>query len=164
MRGAHLEHVAHVRDAGRVPAGNVLVEILQSIEEVAHVGDARDVPVGDGAVRRNSGCLVSVDRLDRRVQGVLLREGVGRRRRRRRRGVGRPWGWRRRRHRRRRGNHRQVPEGQEHRQPLRRAGDTTDGADGGQSRRPRQRCGADAVQHAAGDDPQETSEAHEASH
>jgi len=31
---AHEEHVAHVRDAGRVPAGNVRVEILQVPEEV----------------------------------------------------------------------------------------------------------------------------------
>eukprot|EP00964_Phaeocystis_antarctica_P089533 scaffold57163_cov58-Phaeocystis_antarctica.AAC.2 len=77
MRGAHPEHVAHVRDAGRVPAGNVRVEVLQVVEEEAHVGDARDVPVGDGAVRRNGGCRVSVDRLDRRLQGVRAREGVG---------------------------------------------------------------------------------------
>eukprot|EP00964_Phaeocystis_antarctica_P133610 scaffold97822_cov51-Phaeocystis_antarctica.AAC.2 len=86
MRGAHDEHEVHVRDAGRVPAGNVLVEVLQVVEEVAHVGDARDVPVGDGAVRRNGGCRVIVDRLDRRLQGGLAREGVGRRWRRRGRG------------------------------------------------------------------------------
>eukprot|EP00964_Phaeocystis_antarctica_P024100 scaffold13486_cov55-Phaeocystis_antarctica.AAC.4 len=71
------EHVAHVRDARRVPAGNVHVKVLQVIEEVAHVGDARDVPVGDGAVRRNSGCRVSVDRLDRRLQRGRAREGDG---------------------------------------------------------------------------------------
>ena len=81
MRGAHVEHVAHVRDAGRIPAGNVRVEVLQVIEELAHVGDPRDVPVGDGAVRHNGGCRVSVDRLDCRLQGGLAREGVGRRRR-----------------------------------------------------------------------------------
>eukprot|EP00964_Phaeocystis_antarctica_P129381 scaffold93231_cov69-Phaeocystis_antarctica.AAC.1 len=88
MRGAHPEHAVHVRDAGRVPAGNVRVEILQVIEELAHVGDARDVPVGDGAVRGNGGCWVSVDRLDCRLQGGRARERVG---------VGPWWQWRRRR-------------------------------------------------------------------
>ena len=43
MRGAHVEHVAHVRDARRVPAGNVRVKVLQVTEEPAHVGDARDI-------------------------------------------------------------------------------------------------------------------------
>eukprot|EP00964_Phaeocystis_antarctica_P136651 scaffold101108_cov39-Phaeocystis_antarctica.AAC.1 len=81
MRRAHPEHGVHGCDAGRVPAGNVRVKVLQVIEEVAHVGDARDVPVGDGAVRRNGRCWVSVDRLDRRLQGDRAREGVGRRRR-----------------------------------------------------------------------------------
>ena len=38
-RGAHPEHVAHGRDVGGVPAGNVRVEVRQCIEEVAHVGD-----------------------------------------------------------------------------------------------------------------------------
>ena len=47
--GAHVEHVAHVRDAGCVPTGYVRVEILQVREEVAHIGDGRDVPFGDGA-------------------------------------------------------------------------------------------------------------------
>eukprot|EP00964_Phaeocystis_antarctica_P096873 scaffold63096_cov53-Phaeocystis_antarctica.AAC.4 len=73
-RGAHVEHVFHVRDPGGVPAGNVRVEILQVLEEVAHVGDGRDVPVGNGAVRRNGSSLVSVERLDRRLQGSLGRE------------------------------------------------------------------------------------------
>eukprot|EP00964_Phaeocystis_antarctica_P099930 scaffold65681_cov57-Phaeocystis_antarctica.AAC.1 len=51
--GAHLEHVAHVRDAGGIPVGNVRIEILQIVEEVAHVRDGRDAPVGDGSVLRN---------------------------------------------------------------------------------------------------------------
>ena len=38
-RGAHIEHAVHGRDLGRVPAGNVRVEVLQVSEEVAHVGD-----------------------------------------------------------------------------------------------------------------------------
>ena len=61
-RGAHREHVAHVCDAGGVPAGNVRVEAFEEaaeliitvivtviiiFEEGAHVGDGRDVPVGD---------------------------------------------------------------------------------------------------------------------
>eukprot|EP00964_Phaeocystis_antarctica_P061151 scaffold36502_cov54-Phaeocystis_antarctica.AAC.2 len=83
MRGAHGEHVTHVRDAGRVPAGNVRVKVLQVIEELAHVGDARDVPVGEGAVRRNGHIRVFGEGQDRRLQGYLAREGAGRRRRRR---------------------------------------------------------------------------------
>eukprot|EP00964_Phaeocystis_antarctica_P012644 scaffold6966_cov30-Phaeocystis_antarctica.AAC.1 len=70
-RGAHPEHIAHVRDAGRVPAGDVLVEVLQVVEEAPHVGDGRDVPVGDGAALRR----VSVVRLERRLQGCLGCEG-----------------------------------------------------------------------------------------
>jgi hypothetical protein len=88
MRGAHLEHVAHGRDAGGVPAGNVRVEVLQVIEEGAHVGDCRDVPVGDGAACRSGGSRVSVELLDLSLQGGLGREDAGRR------------GWRRRRWRR----------------------------------------------------------------
>eukprot|EP00964_Phaeocystis_antarctica_P116889 scaffold80746_cov54-Phaeocystis_antarctica.AAC.6 len=54
-RGAHVEHILHGRDAGRVPAGNVRVEtqsiaigiviVIQTVrtvsarEEEAHVGD-----------------------------------------------------------------------------------------------------------------------------
>eukprot|EP00964_Phaeocystis_antarctica_P045219 scaffold26019_cov69-Phaeocystis_antarctica.AAC.2 len=68
---------AHVRDPGGVPAGNVRVEILQISEELSHVGDGRDAPLGDGAVLRNGGSRVSVERLDRRLQGALGREGVG---------------------------------------------------------------------------------------
>eukprot|EP00964_Phaeocystis_antarctica_P038033 scaffold21758_cov46-Phaeocystis_antarctica.AAC.5 len=85
MRGAHEEHAVHGCDAGRVPVGYVRVKVLQVVEELAHVGDARDVPVGDGAVRRNGGCRVPVDRPDRRLQGVLVREGVC---------VGPWWRWR----------------------------------------------------------------------
>eukprot|EP00964_Phaeocystis_antarctica_P066232 scaffold40007_cov43-Phaeocystis_antarctica.AAC.2 len=48
-RGAHLEHLLHVRDARGVPAGYVRIEVPQGIEELLHVGDARDAPVGDGA-------------------------------------------------------------------------------------------------------------------
>eukprot|EP00964_Phaeocystis_antarctica_P012385 scaffold6827_cov55-Phaeocystis_antarctica.AAC.6 len=54
-RGAHLEHGDHVRDAGRIPIGNVRVEILQAFEEVAHIGDGRHAPVSDGAVNRSGG-------------------------------------------------------------------------------------------------------------
>ena len=68
MRGAHGEHAAHVRDAGRVPVGYVLVEIIESIEEPAHVGHVRDVPAGDGAVPLNGGRPVSVERPERRLQ------------------------------------------------------------------------------------------------
>eukprot|EP00964_Phaeocystis_antarctica_P055511 scaffold32656_cov108-Phaeocystis_antarctica.AAC.2 len=88
---AHHEHAVHIRDLGRVPIGNVRIEILQVIEELVHVGDGRDVPLGDGAVRCNSGSRVAVVRLDRRLQRGLRREGVGvgprRRRRRGRRGA-----------------------------------------------------------------------------
>ena len=41
---AHSKHVAHVRDAGGIPAGDVGVEVAQIDEEVAHVGHARHVP------------------------------------------------------------------------------------------------------------------------
>eukprot|EP00964_Phaeocystis_antarctica_P118752 scaffold82504_cov48-Phaeocystis_antarctica.AAC.1 len=62
---------------------------MQAPEELTHVGDGRDAPVGDGSVRRNGGSRVSVEGLDRRLQGGLGREGVcegaGRWRRRRRR-------------------------------------------------------------------------------
>ena len=71
----HLEHLAHVRDAGGVPAGNVRIEVLQAVEEPTHVGDGRDVPVGDGTVRRRSTIRVySVERLDGPPQGTLARE------------------------------------------------------------------------------------------
>eukprot|EP00964_Phaeocystis_antarctica_P144020 scaffold109703_cov52-Phaeocystis_antarctica.AAC.2 len=48
-RGAHLEHLPHVRDAGGVPVGYICVENMSDtvnivIEELAHVGDGRDVP------------------------------------------------------------------------------------------------------------------------
>ena len=66
-RGADRKHLAHVRDAVGIPAGYIRVEVLQVIEEPTHIGDGRDVPVGDGAVRRNGGCRVSVERLDRRL-------------------------------------------------------------------------------------------------
>eukprot|EP00964_Phaeocystis_antarctica_P009908 scaffold5379_cov58-Phaeocystis_antarctica.AAC.2 len=36
---AHLEHPAHVCDAGGIPFGNVNVEIPQALEEVARVRD-----------------------------------------------------------------------------------------------------------------------------
>ena len=87
-RGAHAEHVAHVSDAGGVPAGNVRVEARQVTEEGAHVGDGGDVPVGDGAACRSGGSRVSVELLDLSLQGGLGREDAGRR------------GWRRRRWRR----------------------------------------------------------------
>eukprot|EP00964_Phaeocystis_antarctica_P141544 scaffold106602_cov51-Phaeocystis_antarctica.AAC.2 len=91
MRGAHPEHVAHVRDTGRIPARNVRVKVLHVVEEPAHVGDARDVPVGNGAVCRNGGGRVRIVGLDRCLQGGRARErvGVGPRRRRRRRRAGR---------------------------------------------------------------------------
>ena len=63
--GAHVEHEGHICDVGRVPAGNVRVEVLQVVEEPVHVGDGRDVPVGDGAARRSGGSLVSVVRFAR---------------------------------------------------------------------------------------------------
>eukprot|EP00964_Phaeocystis_antarctica_P032600 scaffold18453_cov65-Phaeocystis_antarctica.AAC.4 len=94
-RGAHPEHLVHVRHAGGVPIGNVRVEVLQVREEPAHVGDGRDVPIGDGAVRLNSGIRGSVVGLGRRLQLVLARKDVieqaaaaacGRQRRGRRRG------------------------------------------------------------------------------
>ena len=44
---------------------------------MAHVGHARDVPVGDGPVLFDGGSRVGVVRLDRRLQGALVREGVG---------------------------------------------------------------------------------------
>ena len=84
--GAHLEHLVHGRDAGGVPAGDVLVEILQVIEELLHVGDGRDVPLGDGAALRSGGSRVSVVGLDLRHQGGLGREDTGRGRRWARRG------------------------------------------------------------------------------
>eukprot|EP00964_Phaeocystis_antarctica_P031198 scaffold17666_cov66-Phaeocystis_antarctica.AAC.3 len=37
--GAHVEHVGHVRDAGRVPVGYVRVEGFLVLENPAHVGD-----------------------------------------------------------------------------------------------------------------------------
>eukprot|EP00964_Phaeocystis_antarctica_P057099 scaffold33741_cov63-Phaeocystis_antarctica.AAC.10 len=52
-RGAHPEHLPHVRDAGGVPAGDVRIEVLQAPEELLHVGHGRDAPLGDGAVLRN---------------------------------------------------------------------------------------------------------------
>ena len=36
-RGAHIEHAVHGRDLGRVPAGNVRVEVLQVVEEPVHM-------------------------------------------------------------------------------------------------------------------------------
>ena len=73
-RGAHSEHGVHGRDAGRVPVGNVRVEVLQVVEEVAHVGDGRDIPESDGAVRLHGGSRVGVERLERNLQGGLGRE------------------------------------------------------------------------------------------
>eukprot|EP00964_Phaeocystis_antarctica_P018533 scaffold10238_cov45-Phaeocystis_antarctica.AAC.3 len=70
-RGAHVEHVVHVRDAGGVPVGNVRIEIIQAIEDVTHFSDGRDVPLGDGAALRSGGGRVSVEALDRRLQGGL---------------------------------------------------------------------------------------------
>ena len=64
---AHFEHVRHVSDAGRVPVGDVLVE-LSLFEELSHVCDDRDVPIGDGAVLRNGGLFVCVVLFDRRSQ------------------------------------------------------------------------------------------------
>eukprot|EP00964_Phaeocystis_antarctica_P100004 scaffold65736_cov48-Phaeocystis_antarctica.AAC.1 len=81
-RRAHVEHAFHGRDAGGIPAGDVLIEVIQAIKEVAHVGDGRDVPVGDGAVRRNGGGRVGVVRIDRRLQVGRAREDVIRRLRR----------------------------------------------------------------------------------
>eukprot|EP00964_Phaeocystis_antarctica_P109983 scaffold74377_cov60-Phaeocystis_antarctica.AAC.3 len=72
-------------------------------EELVHVGDSRDVPVGDGAVLRNGGSRVIIERPDRRSQGGPAREGAGRRRRRRRRR------WRRGRRQRRLELHRKGP-------------------------------------------------------
>eukprot|EP00964_Phaeocystis_antarctica_P045981 scaffold26514_cov53-Phaeocystis_antarctica.AAC.4 len=72
--GAHQEHVAHVCDTGGVPAGYVRVEVPQVIEDPAHVGDGRDVPADDGSIRRNGGGRVSVERLNRRLQGGLVYE------------------------------------------------------------------------------------------
>ena len=96
-RGAYREHPGHGCDSGRVPVGNIPVELSQVSEEVTHVDDGRDAPVGDGAVLLNSGgTRVTIVTIDRRLQGGLALEGVGadprqhRRRRRRRR-------WRRRR-------------------------------------------------------------------
>ena len=66
-RGAHVEHVVHVSDAGGIPVGDLRIEILQVIEEPAHVRDGRDVPVGDWTVRRNGGGRVGVVRIDRRL-------------------------------------------------------------------------------------------------
>eukprot|EP00964_Phaeocystis_antarctica_P024073 scaffold13469_cov65-Phaeocystis_antarctica.AAC.2 len=75
-REAHLKHVAHVCDAGGIPARNVRIEVAQLKEEPAHVGDGRDVPVGDGAVRCFGGGHVDVVRLDRRLQGGIGRKDV----------------------------------------------------------------------------------------
>eukprot|EP00964_Phaeocystis_antarctica_P066235 scaffold40008_cov50-Phaeocystis_antarctica.AAC.3 len=72
--GAHMEHEAHVCDAGGFPARNVRVDVLHALEELAHIGDGRDAPVGDGAVRCNGGGRVSVVGLDRRLQGGLVYE------------------------------------------------------------------------------------------
>eukprot|EP00964_Phaeocystis_antarctica_P034094 scaffold19385_cov63-Phaeocystis_antarctica.AAC.1 len=66
MEKAHEEHVAHVRDAGGVPVGEVRIETLLAVEEAAHVGDSRDVPVGHGPVRRGGGSRVTFERVDRR--------------------------------------------------------------------------------------------------
>ena len=77
-RGAHLEHVPHGRDLGRIPIGDVRVEIRQVKEEPLHVGDGRDVPVGDGAVCRNGGTRVVFVSLDRRLQVGRARERIGR--------------------------------------------------------------------------------------
>ena len=38
-RGAHPKHSIHFRDAGRVPAGYVHVELFNIPEEITHVGD-----------------------------------------------------------------------------------------------------------------------------
>jgi hypothetical protein len=72
--GTYLEHVTHVRDAGGFPFRNIRVEVLHATEEPAHVGDGRDVPVGNGAVCRNGGSRVGVERLERNLQGGLGRE------------------------------------------------------------------------------------------
>ena len=60
--GAHVKHGAHGCDAGGVPVGDIRVEVLQVREELAHVGDGRDVPVGNGAIRRNGGGHVGIER------------------------------------------------------------------------------------------------------
>eukprot|EP00964_Phaeocystis_antarctica_P039559 scaffold22637_cov41-Phaeocystis_antarctica.AAC.3 len=74
----------HVCDAGSVPARYVCVELDQVPEEIGHVCDCRDTPARDGAVRRSGGRRVGVIGFDRRLQGALVREGVGWRRGRRR--------------------------------------------------------------------------------
>ena len=74
-RRAHVEHEAHGRDAGGVPARNVRVEARQVTEEGAHVSNGRDVPVRDEAVRHSGGSWVSVELLDRGLQGGLGCEG-----------------------------------------------------------------------------------------
>eukprot|EP00964_Phaeocystis_antarctica_P058603 scaffold34770_cov81-Phaeocystis_antarctica.AAC.2 len=82
MRGERAEGSGsdrRLRAGQREERTNVRVEILQVFEEIAHVGDGRDVPVSDGAVRRSGGIRVSVERLDRRLQGGKCRE-CGRRR------------------------------------------------------------------------------------
>eukprot|EP00964_Phaeocystis_antarctica_P144547 scaffold110353_cov67-Phaeocystis_antarctica.AAC.3 len=42
--------------------------------QVAHVGDGRDVPLGDGAVLRDGGSRVRIERLDRGLQGSVVSE------------------------------------------------------------------------------------------
>ena len=60
-RGAHVEHLDHGRNLGRIPAGYVRIEVIQVVEEVAHVGDGRDAPAGDGAVLRNGRGRVRIE-------------------------------------------------------------------------------------------------------
>ena len=62
---AHVKHVLHAPDAGRVPAGDVRVEVAQVEEEPAHVGHARDAPVGNGAVVFNGRVRVRIILRDR---------------------------------------------------------------------------------------------------
>ena len=75
---AHPKHEVHSRDAGRVPARDVSVELLQVVEETIHVCDGRDVPARDGAVLVSGGSRVGVVLLGRRLQGALVGKGVGR--------------------------------------------------------------------------------------
>eukprot|EP00964_Phaeocystis_antarctica_P056073 scaffold33046_cov56-Phaeocystis_antarctica.AAC.3 len=52
------------------------MKLMSVTPEKAHIGDGRDVPVGDRAVGRSGGRLVSIERLDRRLQGGCGRKDV----------------------------------------------------------------------------------------